>query len=84
MQIKLIFITKKLREDSFWNIGERQFVNDQFALAFGLYYRVKWLAYENSRHFVLQSEEKRNMENWGLSLALEGSSMSIQTRWGNV
>ena len=75
---------KKLCEDSFWNIGERQFVNDQFALAFGLYYRVKWLAYENSRHFVLQSEVKRNMENLGLSLAPEGSFISIQTRWDNI
>ena len=84
MQIKLIFINKNLREDSFWNRGERQIGNGVFALAFVLYYQVKWLAYENSRHFVLQSEVKRNMENLGLSLAPEGSFISIQTRWDNI
>ena len=85
IQIKLIFIRKILHEDSFCNRGERQLGNDVFALAFLLYDQVKWLAYENSRHFFLQSEVKpRNMENWGVSLALEGSSMSIQTRWDNV
>ena len=82
--MKLTFTKKKLCEDSFWNRGKKQLENDLFAHAFVLYYRVKWLAYENSRHFVLQSEVKRNMENLGLSLAPEGSFISIQTRWDNI
>ena len=62
MQIKLIFTREILREDSFWNRGERQLVTDLFALGFVLYYQVTGLAYENSRHFVLQSEVKRKNE----------------------
>ena len=44
-----------MREDSFWNRGEIQ-------IAFVLYYHVKWLAYEKSHYFVLQSEMRSETE----------------------